>query len=160
MFRWPKRETWLQTALIFFVFAIVSLSFGFATGLFKYQQIDDSYALIRAGVIALIIPSLFEELLFRGPLIILKTRVSARTLLAAALVSLALFILWHPLNAAFILTEAQYLFIDWRFLVTAFLLGAATTIAALKTGSIWPCVAIHWAAVISWKAFLGGPDFF
>jgi len=160
MFRWPNWAEWRQTALIFVVFAVSSLSFIFATGLFDFRLANDPYTLLRAGAISLIVPSLFEELLFRGPLVALRARIHARTMAIVALGSLALFVLWHPFNAAFMLTEAQSLFFDWRFLVTAFFLGIATTTAALRAGSIWPAVTIHWAAVMSWKSFLGGPEFF
>lgn len=160
MFRWPDRAIWRQTALIFVVFAINSSAFIFATGLFEFRLANDPYTLLRTGIIALIIPSLLEELLFRGPLIALQSRIHASAMTIVALGSLALFVLWHPFNAAFMLTEAQSLFFDWRFLMVAFFLGIATTTAALRAGSIWPAVAIHWTAVISWKTFFSGPNFF
>lgn len=160
MFRWPDWATWRQTALIFVVFAISSAAVIFATGLFEFRLANNPYSLLRTSIIALIIPSLFEELLFRGPLVALQMRLHTSAMIIAALGSLALFVLWHPLNAAFVLTEAQSLFFDWRFLVLALLLGIAATTAALRARSIWPAIAIHWAAVISWKAFFGGPNFF
>ncbi len=160
MFRWPDGKEWRLAALIFLVFAIASSSFGLASGLFSYKLIDDPYALLRTGAIALFIPALFEELLFRGPLIVLAPRFGANTIAALVVGSLALFAIWHPLNASIILTEAQDLFFDWRFLVVAFFLGIATTITAIKTRSVWPGVAIHWVAVMLWKALLDGPTFF
>lgn len=160
MFRWPNRASWRQTALIFVLFSVVSFSFGYTTGLFEFKLATDPYTLLRAGAIALVIPSLFEELLFRGPLVALQSRMHAAAITGAALFSLFLFVLWHPMNASFILTEAQPLFFDWRFLNVAFFLGLATTAATLKAGSIWPGVAIHWAAVMLWKIFFDGPAFF
>ena len=160
MFRWPDWAIWQQTALIFVVFAISSSAIVVATGLFEFRIANNPYTLLRASLFALIIPSLLEELMFRGPLVALQTRIHASAMTAAALASLTLFVLWHPFNAAFMLTEAQSLFFDWRFLVLALFLGIATTTAALRARSIWPAVAIHWAAVVTWKAFFGGPNFF
>ena len=160
MFRWPNWAIWRQTALIFVVFAISSLAFILTTGLFDFRLANNPYALLRASIIALILPSLLEELMFRGPLVALQTRTHASAMTAAALGSLTLFVLWHPFNAEFMLTEAQSLFFDWRFLVLALFLGIAATTAALRARSIWPAVAIHWAAVISWKTFFSGPNFF
>jgi len=119
---------------------------------------DDYAALARTAAIALILPALLEEFVFRGPIIWLASRRSKYTGMAVAL-SLAAFVLWHPLNGAFLLTEARDWFFDWRFLVIAAGFGAVASWLAFRTRSLWPPIVFHWLAVVGWKAFLGAPAF-
>ena len=48
--------------------------------------------------------------------------------------------------------------IDPWFLFCVALLGIALSRLYLATWSIWPCVVLHWAVVVGWKALLGGPS--
>jgi predicted Abi (CAAX) family protease len=75
---------------------------------------------------------------------------------AWAALGLGLFVAWHPLNAALFLPRAWGLFTDVRFLALVALLGACCSAVYLRCGSVWPCVAIHWLAVVAWK-MSGGP---
>lgn len=158
MFTFPRPADWRLTGIAFVVFTLISVPAGLATGVFQLGFPDDLATLARTAAIALILPALFEELVFRGPLFWLATNES-KYLLPAAAVSLALFILWHPLNGIFLMTEARSLFTDWRFLSLAGLLGLFATQLAIKTRSIWLPVIFHWLCVVGWKAFLGGTQF-
>jgi len=73
---------------------------------------------------------------------------------ASLSLSLTLFVFWHPVQVWLNLPMAQAIFLDWRFLIIAALLGLACTISWQRSGSLWPAIAIHWAAVVLWKALL------
>lgn len=159
LFAWPTRNQWLYTFAVLVEFALIAALFGLATGLYSFLPIEDLPQLSRRSAIAFITPGLLEELVFRGPLVWFVVRQGRAPGWAIGL-SLVLFVLWHPLNAAVYLTEARNLFFDWRFLSVAAGLGAGATWLALRSRSLWPPVIFHWLAVTGWMAFLGAPDFF
>jgi len=157
LFRPLTKNDWKQVSIVCMLFTALSLMFGFAVGFFQFD-VAPTKQVLRVAVIAFVLPALLEELVFRGPLIYFANKKSKK-LLYVAILSLALFILWHPLNACFLLTEARPVFLDWRFLTLATLLGVCASALALTTRSLWPPILFHWFAVIGWKAFLGAPTF-
>lgn len=102
-------------------------------------------------------PALVEELIFRLLLIPhpIETA-SSLHIYGTSLISLILFISYHPLNAWTFYRLGNPTFMDWRFLTLTGLLGGVCTIAYLATGSIWVAVIIHWLVVGIWLKFLGG----
>jgi predicted Abi (CAAX) family protease len=48
--------------------------------------------------------------------------------------------------------------LDPFFLAAVFVMGVALGRLYARSGSIWPCVILHWFAVVGWKALLGGPS--
>jgi len=113
-------------------------------------------ATLRLAIIAIALPSLGEELLFRAALLpepqpdtpLPKTR---------AALALALFVVWHPLQALFTSDERATVFVDPWFLLAVVALGLACTRLYWRSGSIWPAVVLHWLIVVGWKALAGGP---
>ncbi|WGM31697.1 CPBP family glutamic-type intramembrane protease [Brevundimonas sp. NIBR11] len=103
---------------------------------------------------ALLIPSLGEEIVFRGLLI--PDRGDGRRLLVLAL-SVGLFALWHVFEALTFLPGARGLFLRADFLILAAGLGLACGVLRLRSGSLWTAVMLHWSVVVVWKGFLGGP---
>ena len=159
MFDWPGLSDWRFSAVVFIGFAALATAFGLGTGLYTYAPVTDMSAIARFAAIAFVAPGLLEELVFRGPLV--WRAVQRKPVPAWAIVlSLLLFILWHPFNASVYLIDARDLFFDWRFLTVAAGLGAVATWLAVRTRSLWPPVIFHWLAVTAWKAYLGAPDFF
>ncbi|WOR15872.1 CPBP family glutamic-type intramembrane protease [Hyphomonas sp. FCG-A18] len=157
MFQRPSAADWRLTSLVFIAFAILAVSFGFASGLFQYELAEPT-SILRTAIIALILPAFLEELVFRGPVLWLAKRQNRYLPLVAGL-SFLLFILWHPLNGWLFLTEARDYFFDCRFLIIAAGLGAITTWLACRMRSLWPPIVFHWLAVVGWKACLGAPAF-
>lgn len=155
LFRWPKTNEWMWSGAVSLAFALLAIGFGFVTGFFRFGLAEPD-TLLRTAVVAFVLPALLEEFVFRGPLVWFARRGSERLWLASG-VSLLLFVLWHPFNATFMLTDAQEVFFDWRFLAIATGLGAAATALALRTRTLWPPILFHWLAVLGWKAFLGAP---
>ncbi len=154
LFGRPRRGGWRAGAIAALAYSGFVLPFGLGTGLFVWTPTTEG--VLRTALIALFLPAIGEELVFRGPLLLAPKAWAAW--LAGPL--LLLFILWHPLNALVFTPAARALFFDWRFLIEAAALGAACTAATLAARSLWPAVALHWTAVVAWKALFGAPSFF
>lgn len=174
-FRFPTRRAWGEAGLLFAILATATALIGLGGGLFEFSPHFDRALLITA-VVAVFVPALGEELVFR---VLLQPRPptypSSSGLTGGSrdrpiksdedadrdgkrwlvtLIAIALFVLWHPVQVWLGLPMAQAVFLDLRFLIIAALLGIACTISWQRSGSIWPAVAIHWAAVIGWKGLL------
>lgn len=149
----PDRRGWLLSGLIYCLFAVIAVLSGLETGILVWQP--DGSDLLAIVLVALLIPSLLEELAFRAPLLWAPRR---QTLLWGT-VSLSLFILWHPMNAWLFLPDARSLFFDPRFLIIAAGLGLACTMITVMTRSIAPAILMHWLTVIGWKGLFGGEQF-
>ena len=137
---------------------VLALPFGLASGFYQWTAPPSGLSLLRTAVIAFFLPAVFEELVFRGPLLWAQTNLDEVPAWAIGL-SLAAFVAWHPINAHTLLPQADPVFLDVRFLAIAALLGAVATLMALKTRSLWPPILFHWSVVVGWKATLGAPGF-
>ncbi|GGC96248.1 type II CAAX prenyl endopeptidase Rce1 family protein [Aquisalinus flavus] len=146
----PDRRGWLLSTLIYFLFAVIAVLFGLETGILAWQPGGSD--LLAVALVALVIPSLVEELVFRAPLLWAPR---GQAFIWSA-VALALFVLWHPLNAWLILPDARPVFFDPRFLIIAGGLGLACTMATVMTRSIVPAILMHWLTVTGWKGLFGG----
>lgn len=147
------RTAYGEALLLLVLFWAIGGIFGVLSGLLEFAP--SAVGLWRLALVAVILPALAEELIFRGPLLLTPPRWRGRV----AVVSFFLFIVWHPLNGFFFLTPAQDVFFDPRFWVLAAGLGLATTLSVLRSGRLLPAVLIHWLSVVAWKGFMGGPDF-
>ncbi|MCI5048575.1 MAG: CPBP family glutamic-type intramembrane protease [Aquisalinus sp.] len=154
IFGWPELRAWRDAILLLCLFCLLAVPFGLQTGLLVWQP--SLGGLVPVMLVAFFAPALLEEVVFRGPLLVLQK--GARKLFMAAIL-LFLFVLWHPLNGTFLMTAAGALFTDLRFLGIAFCLGLVCTIATLRSASLWPAILMHWLVVVSWKGFFGGPQF-
>ncbi|WP_340587834.1 type II CAAX prenyl endopeptidase Rce1 family protein [Erythrobacter alti] len=119
-------------------------------------QLTFDRSTLMVAVIALFVPTLGEELLFRVIMLPAPGQHRPFPWLAAS-ISIAAFVLWHPLQGLLFGGERAAIFTDGGFLFAVFCLGIACTRAWWKTGSIWPCVILHWLVVVCWKSFAGGP---
>lgn len=72
--------------------------------------------------------------------------------------STLLFVLWHPPQAWLFGPHWAAAVLNPFFLAAVALLGVALGRLYARTGSIWPCVLLHWTAVVAWKAFFGAPS--
>ena len=114
---------------------------------------NDPDAFLRVAAIALLIPALGEELVFRG--ILQPARMSTTKDFAVSALSLAAFVLWHPVQVWLGLPMAQPVFTEPAFLTLVAVLGALCTALTHRTGSLWPAMALHWVVVVGWKAGTG-----
>jgi predicted Abi (CAAX) family protease len=74
------------------------------------------------------------------------------------MLSLTLFILYHPLNALTLYKAGNPTFFQPVFLGLSALLGLTCTIAYWLTGSLWTISLIHWVVVVIWLLYLNGYD--
>ncbi len=105
--------------------------------------------LILAAV-AVVVPCLFEEMVFRSAL--QPERLVGWRSFSVSALSLAIFVLWHPVQVWTGWFTGQAVFLDAGFLLVAAVLGLACTISVHRSGSIWGAVVIHWGLVLTWKA--------
>jgi predicted Abi (CAAX) family protease len=157
----PKGPDLLFSVVVFLIYIAVALTVGFCSGFFIIQVIKtDIFMIIALPVSLFFVPSLFEEIVFRGFLLPHKERaVSTIHLLFYAVFSISLFIVWHPINAMTINHPAFSMFTNPVFLTLAALMAIACIITYIKTGSLWVPIAIHWLTVVVWVFLLSGRNF-
>lgn len=154
----PSLAGWLLTWQLLFGYAVVALAIGFKSGFLTFTLLHDNFGRnVRSLIQLFLMPALVEEIGFRLLLIPhpIETATSNNIYLWS-LVSLSLFIIYHPFNALTAYKLGNPTFMDWRFLTLTGLLGVVCTIAYLATGSIWSAVIIHWLVVAAWLKCLGG----
>ena len=146
---WPRLSEWGQSLLLFGVFALIAAYLGQHESLFKFSLTDEWRPFIVVAVIAILVPSLAEEMVFRVLL-------GGRTGWLRAGIAIAAFVLWHPVQVWLGLPMAQPVFLEPAFLAIVALLGLVCTVSYRTSGAIWPPVAIHWGTVVLWKAVAAG----
>jgi len=138
------------------VFAIIAVSVGLSTGLFRPGWLDSPITPLLPFIL-FVFPSLLEEAFFRGVLIPRNILDSGQAKAAwRVVISTLVFVAWHPFNALTFNPTAVPLFLDPWFLVIVAAMGLTCGYAYVLSRSIWVPVIIHWAAVTVWVLFLGG----
>lgn len=95
-----------------------------------------------------IFPSLLEEAFFRGVLIPNNAKEKGKQFIAfITLVSVFLFVLWHPLNTLTVNLGAREIFLNTSFLFILFCLGLVCSLSYIYSKSLWVPVIIHWFTV-------------
>ena len=153
-----RLRDWWSAAVLLGTFGLVAVPFGLASGILRTAlTVTSAPRFLAFCLVALVVPSLAEESVFRAAILPHPTeQMSIGRRAVAFSAGLAAFVLWHPLNAWLFLPTARPVFWDGRFLILAGLLGACCTELYRRSGSVWPGVAFHWSVVIAWKAMLGG----
>lgn len=143
---------------ILLLYGAIALPIGFSSGFLHLTHSSHPLNLqSRAIAQAFITPALAEEFVFRAILLPHPIeRIGAIAWLFWGLLSLLLFVLYHPLNARSFYRLGYPTFFNPIFLALAGLLGLACTIAYRLTGSLWAIAFIHWFAVSAWLFALGG----
>jgi predicted Abi (CAAX) family protease len=153
----PDRTDWLVAAMLVLAYSAIALTIGFGSGFLKVDVQTSQRTIVGVLVGCLLTPGITEEIFFR--VLILphpQENVSGLVLWFWGCVSLALFIVYHPLNALTFYPVGRSTFMNPVFLLLAAVLGAACSITYLQSDSIWPAVAIHWLTVTVWLLLLGG----
>jgi predicted Abi (CAAX) family protease len=132
------------------------VALGWAADLIHWNPRFDA-GLLKLALLALVIPALGEELLFRAALLPSPdNRIPLPPWRLA--MSVGAFVIWHPLQAPIFGDHWQQVVLNPWFLAAVFFFGVASARLYWRTGSIWPSVALHWLVVVGWKALLGGPS--
>ncbi len=155
----PIWADWQYGFVLISIYTIIALCLGFCKKFLKFKI--QSYWQISLKIIAtsFVAPGLLEELFFRGLLLPHPTENSdIKTVSIYIIISLLLFVVYHPLNAITFFPAGRKSFFDPVFLCLATLLGIICTLVYLKSGSIWIPVLIHWLIVVVWLLCLGGAE--
>ena len=148
----PDRRGWVRVLLELGWALPLLLVVAHLGGLIRVQSPPDAITMLGLAATLFVVPALGEEILFRG-LLIPRDRPGV----GAILLSVLLFVLWHPLQALTIGPPWAAAFLDPWFLAAVAILGLALARIYAATRSLWPCVLAHWLVVLGWKTVLGGP---
>jgi predicted Abi (CAAX) family protease len=157
----PTMSGWWWGLGLLIGYGIIACGFGFWS---KFLTIDNRldksiWHNLRSLAHLFLLPALVEEILFRVLLIPHPIETASSTdFYLWSIISLILFIIYHPLNALTLYPQGKPTFMDWRFLTLAGLLGIVCTLAYGMTGSIWLSVLIHWVVVWCWLKLFGGEE--
>ncbi|WP_013322764.1 CPBP family glutamic-type intramembrane protease [Gloeothece verrucosa] len=154
----PRPQDWLIGLGILLLYAAIALPLGFSKGFLQWSPFQGSKSsLLLKIAITFVSPAVIEEILFR--VVFLPHFVENFSIwqwLAWGLISLFLFVIYHPLNAKTFYKQGYPTFFEPTFLILTGILGLFCTIAYGLTGSLWIIVIIHWIVVITWLFLLGG----
>lgn len=150
----PPRVT-ASVWLLVLPFVAFALIVGFATGLVQ-PEAPSWFELLVLPPLLIIYPSIIEESVFRG-LLLPRALLSASRLRRFGAVSLSTgaFVLMHPINAWFVDLSDTSQFLEPAFIAIVTALGYTCAYLYLRSGSLWPAIALHWATVVVWNLFLG-----
>jgi len=150
---WPTARGWRLAAVVGVVALAVELAIGLWGGFLRPTPGDWS-VLPMALALAVLVPSLGEELVFRG--LLTPGRDEGAGPWRAILPSTAVFVLWHVFEALTFMPAAAPVFLRADFLATTAVLGLACGWMRWRTGSLWPAVLLHWLEVAGWQIWFGG----
>jgi predicted Abi (CAAX) family protease len=150
----PDGAGWRFTALVGLPTLLAMAGIGLGTGLYQ-PGAGNLAALPLTLLTVLFVPAIGEEAVFRG---FLPARAETANPTLPLALSTLIYVLWHPLEGFTFLPGARDLFARPDFLLVTALLGLACGLTRWRTGSIWPAVLLHWAVVVVWKTWLGGPS--
>ncbi|MBX7218378.1 MAG: CPBP family intramembrane metalloprotease [Blastocatellia bacterium] len=155
---WPSLPEWLWCGGASLMYLAMVLPLGFLTGFLRPEVMAGSeWKLVGVAGWLAVKPCLFEEAFFRVLLLPHRSlSLGKRPVFIISGVSLTVFVVAHPLNGLWLKPAAFQVFSSPVFLTLAALLGLTCTVLYRKTGSVWPCVVLHWVTVVMWILFLGG----
>ncbi|BAU13696.1 hypothetical protein LEP3755_42370 [Leptolyngbya sp. NIES-3755] len=149
---------WIQALGILGVYSAIAVPIGFSQGFLRFKPWQASkrqYALLTLRLFFM--PALIEEFVFRVLLLPApRAGVTDQAWAIWAILSLILFVVYHPINAKTFYKRGNPTFFDPVFLVLTGLLGVACTVAYLFTGSLLVITLIHWIVVTTWLILFGG----
>lgn len=150
---WPTRRGWWRAAGVMALALGLELAIGLWGGFLKPSPPDWS-VLPGALLLAVFVPALGEELVFRG--LSVPGREEGGHAWRAILLSTALFVGWHVFEGLTFMQGAAHIFLRPDFLATTAVLGLACGFIRNRTGSLWPAVLLHWLEVAGWQIWFGG----
>ena len=150
---WPSARGWALAGMVGAVALAVELAIGLWGGFLRPTPGDWS-VLPLSLTLAVLVPSLGEEVVFRG--LLTPGRDEGGGAARAILPSTALFVVWHVFEALTFMPQAAPVFLRADFLATTAVLGLACGWLRWRTGSLWPAVLLHWLEVAGWQIWFGG----
>lgn len=154
----PTLQDCCLVAALLGIYAAIAIPAGFRLKFIQRQNTGLSWPTQIVVILAVFLsPGFTEEIFFRVLLLPHPSEnTSWETQFWMGLLSLTLFIVYHPLNAYTFFPAGRQVFLQPAFLLLATLLGILCTITYLASGSFWLPVFAHWLIVVVWLLFLGG----
>ena len=138
------------------IYILFALMYGWRSQFLRLER-SPSSSILRVVITSLIAPALLEEAFFRVLLLPYPdSDISSEQYFVWSVISLLLFIIYHPLNALTAFPQGRKVFSDRRFLILATALGIVCTVTYWQTGSVWLPILIHWLTVVLWLLCFGG----
>lgn len=154
----PSNYSWEGLSIAWGIYALFSLGFGWRCHFLVWKP-QPTGVILKIMATSLITPAILEEFFFRGILLPdSSSHVGMQTYFARSLLSLSLFVVYHPLNALTFFPQGKSTFFDPVFLTLATALGIVCTFSYWQTNSLWLPIAIHWLTVVLWLSYFGGWD--
>ena len=154
----PTGLDWFKTLIFGVTFGAIAWWIGSAQQFLQWQPWQAPW--YRKSVTAmrlLLVPALLQEWVFRVLINYYpKEFVPFHVWWGWALISLGLFVVFHPLYAWIFRHRWWATFSHPVFLSLMTLLGFTCTIVYFLTGSLWTIAVLHWVAIAVWWLFLGG----
>lgn len=152
----PTLTNWLEVFFLLLIYTVIILPIGLITKFLDYNWQKSPTIITKIVLTSLFTPAILEEIFFRVFLLPSPTEKISATTYLWIVVSLIMFIIYHPLNALTFFPAGRKTFFEPVFLFSAGLLGLICAIAYQKSGSLWLAVFVHWLIVVAWLIFLGG----
>ncbi len=154
----PDAGDWLLGLAVLLAYGAIAIPLGFSQKFLHYQPWKTIWRHNALLILKLFfMPALVEELFVRVLLLPHpRSGVTLQMWLSWAIVSLFIFIFYHPLNAITLYKIGYPTFFNPVFLILTGLLGVACTIAYWFTGSLLIITCIHWIVVCVWLILFGG----
>lgn len=154
----PLPQDWLIGLGILLGYSAIALPLGFSKGFLRWSPYTGSKKSFLLGLaIAFVSPGIIEEIGFR--VVWLPHPIENASIwkwLIWGIISLLVFVIYHPLNARTFYKRGYPTFFNPIFLILTALLGLFCTVAYGLTGSLWIIVIIHSIVVVTWLFLLGG----
>ncbi|MDZ8086038.1 MAG: CPBP family glutamic-type intramembrane protease [Nostoc sp. DedQUE12b] len=153
----PRFKDWLVIVVLLIIYSILALPYGWKFGFLQIELWSANWTNKCLLILrCLFLPAIVEELFFRVFLLPHPSEITSWFQWSLwAIVSLVLFILYHPLNAKTFFKAGITTFFNRVFLVLAAFLGIICTVAYTLTGSLFAIVLIHWIVVVVWLIVFG-----
>ncbi|MDM9584760.1 CPBP family glutamic-type intramembrane protease [Nostoc sp. GT001] len=154
----PRFKDWLVIVVLLIIYSILALPYGWKFGFLQIELWSANWTNKCLLILrCLFLPAIMEELFFRVFLLPHPSEITSWFQWSLwAIVSLLLFILYHPLNAKTFFKAGITTFFNRVFLVLAAFLGIICTVGYTLTGSLFVIVLIHWVVVVVWLIVFGG----
>jgi predicted Abi (CAAX) family protease len=153
-FHLPDRDGWRRALPIAIGGLAAIAAVAAATGVARFDPMPLGWTWLLHAVSLAIVPSLTEEILFRGLIVPPRGQPMSSPV---AIGAIAAFVLWHPLQAVTIGPPWAATFLSPVFLLIVTILSTTLVWMYRRSGSIWPGVIVHWLVAAGWKLVFGGP---
>lgn len=151
----PIKNLSFKLMILIISYAVLAFLIGCLSGVLEYKPLT-SNAVFYLPLTLFFIPSIFEEILFRGLILPIELKnKNKKTIINYIILSTVLFVLWHPFMALINPVSATFFFNPY-FLLIVMLLGITCSLAYIYSQSLWLPIVIHWLTVLIWVILLGG----